>query len=399
MAALGTIPLLDDPALDCGLARILVRSPKEPATVSYKMARLQISPDSPFAVCSFAGTSSHAETVRVGSILLEDGLDMLSMGRALDVATRDAADEYLAWWVDSGQRVIAAVDTGTSTFSLRMTLSTVGGTSTPSVSPPAPVHHPAFRFFRLSQVSEDLFEAFRNMYLAFELLLSSRYPKNQRYEIDWLRDSLSAASSNVLLQDLAPPGHPSPVEFVIDAIYGNARLPLFHAKDGKTYFVPSPDERDRVTIKAALAKLTIIVIRMANSWHGIRRPRTSLSRFVQDTMLKAPFANASFVASSDARFAPNDSLASPSITSGVAFAAQLSDAFDGEQRTNISGSVTTDALKSIGRIEILHLINTEAPLSSSVLKAPLDVEGFDRCEAIQFFRLLGAGEPRIFYPR
>jgi hypothetical protein len=237
------------------------------------------------------------------------------------------------------------------------------------------------------------------MYLAFELLLSSRYPKNQRYEIDWLRDSLSAASRDVLLQDLAPPAHPSPVEFVIDAIYGNARLPLFHAKDGKTYFVPSPDESNRATIKAALAKLTIIVIRMADSWLGIRRPRTSLSRSLQDAMAKGPFANASFVASADARFSPNDSLSSPSIMSGVAFASQLSDTFDGEQRINISGSTTTGALRGIGGIEILHLVNADAPLSSSVFKAPLDIQGFDRFEAVQFLRMLGAGEPRVFYPR
>jgi hypothetical protein len=398
MAALGTVPLLDDPALDCGLARLLVRSPRESATVKYKTAQLQISPESPFAVCSFAGTSSHAETVRLGSVLLEEGLDTLSIVRAIDVVTRDAADEYVAWWVDSGERVIAVIDTGTSTFSSRITLSISGSTSTPALEP-APVHHPGLRFFRLSQTSEDLFEAFRNMYLAFELLLSSHYPNSQRYESQWLRESLAAASGDILLKDLAPVGHPSPVEFVIDTIYGNARLPLFHAKDGKSYIVPSPDDRDRAQVNAALAKLTIIVIRMADSWHGIRRPRTSLSRFAQDAMLKAPFANASFVASADARFSPDDSLSSPSIASGIRFGAQISDMFDGEQRINVSGSIDTDILKSVGRIKMLHLVNSEAPLSSSALEAPFDVDGFDRFQATHFFRILGTGEPRMFYPR
>jgi hypothetical protein len=321
------------------------------------------------------------------------------MGRGIDVATQDATDEYLAWWVDSAGKVIATVDTGTSTFSARMTLATTGTGTAPAAKPPAAVHHPGLRFFRLSQVSDDLFEAFRNMYLAFELLLSSRYPKTQRSESDWLRASLSAASGDLLLQDLAPPGHSSPVDFVIDTIYGNARLPLFHAKDGKTYVVPSPDERHRASVKAALAKLTIIVIRMADAWHGIRRPRTSLSRTAQDTILKAPFENASFVASSDARFSPSDPLSSPSITSGIRFPARASDTFDGEQRMNVSGSVSTDTLKGLGRIEILHLVNAESPLSWSVFKAPLNVHGFDRFEAIQFFRIVGAGEPRIFYPR
>jgi hypothetical protein len=399
MAALGTVSLLDDPTLDCGLARLLVRLPKESAVVSYKTARLQISPESPFAICSFGGASSHAEAVRLGSVLLEEGLDMLAMSRAIDLATRDAADEYFTWWVDSSQKVIAAIDTATSTFSSKMTLSTSGPAGIPKPPQPALLHHPGLRFFRRSLVSEDLFDAFRNMYLAFELFLSSRYPKTQQYENEWLRDSLLAASGDVQLKDLAPPGHPAPVEFVIHAIYGGARLPLFHAKDGKTYFAPSPDERDRATVKAALAKLTIIVTRMAASWHGIQRPRTSVSSFAQDVMAKAPFANASFVASADARFSPEDPLSSPSTTSGIGFPAQIRDSFDGEQRINVWGAVDTAVLKGIGRVEIIHLVNAESPLASSAFGAPLNVDGFDRFQAIQFFRTHGVGEPRIFYPR
>ena len=395
MAALGTVSLLDDPALDCGLARFLVRAPKNAATVSYTAARLQISPESPFAVCSFGGASCHAEAVQLGSVLLEEGLDMLSIGRAIDLVTRDAADEYFAWWLDSGQRVIAAVDTGTSIVSGTMTVSGSGPASTARPIPPS---HPGFRFFRLSQVSEDLFDAFRNMYLAFELFLSSRYPKT-RPEIRWLHESLSAASVDILLADLSPLGHSSPVKFVIDVIYGNARLPLFHATDGETYFVPSTEQRNRETVKAALTMLTLIVIRMAESWHGISRPRTSFSNDVLGAMAKAPFANASFVASAEARFSPNDGISSPSITSGVRFPAQISDTFHGEQRANIWGAVDAAALKSIGRIQMLYLVNTESWLTLQALGAPLDVDGFDFFQAIQFSRILGAGEPRIFYPR
>ena len=369
--------------------------------MSYKAARIEVSPKSPFAICSFAGATSHAEAVRQGSALLEEGLDMLSMGRAIDVVTRDAADEYFAWWVDSQGRVIAAVDTSTSTFSAKFSMS--GAASAPQ---PAPLHHPGLRFFRLSQVSEDLFEAFRNIYLAFELFLSARYSKTQRFESKWLQDSLSAASGDILLTDLAPQGHPAPVEFVINTIYNDARLPLFHAKDGKVYFVPSkvyfvpsPDEQDRATVKAALAVLTIIVIRMADAWHGIRRPRTGLSSSARDAMIKAGFANASFVASPDARFSPIDPLSSPSITSGISFPAQISDIFDGARRMNIWGAIDTAALKSIGHIEMLHLVNAESPLTSQTFHAPLNVDGFDRFQAVQFSRILGAGEPRIFYSR
>jgi hypothetical protein len=214
-----------------------------------------------------------------------------------------------------------------------------------------------------------------------------------------LRDSLLAASVDIVLVDLVPPGHSSPVDFVIDVIYGSARLPLFHAKDGKTWFVPSTDQPDRATVQAALTTLTFIVIRMAESWHGISRPRTSFSNDVLDAMNKAPFANASFVASADARFSPDDSLSSPLITSGIGFLAQIRDAFDGEQRMNVWGAIDAAALKVIGRVEIIHLVNAQSPLASSAFGVTLDVDGFDRFQAMHFFRSRGVGEPRIFYPR
>jgi hypothetical protein len=322
---------------------------------------------------------------------------MLSIGRAIDVVTRDA-DEYVAWWTDSGRRVIAAIDTGTSILSSKVTISSSSSAGTPK---PVPLHHPAFRFFRLSQVAEDLFDAFRNMYLAFELFLSCRYPntKPRQPEIVWLRESLLAASVDIVLEDLVPTQHASPVDFVLDVIYGHARLPLFHAKNGKTYFVPSTERTDRVPVQAALTTLTHIVTRMAASWHQMPRPRTSFSDEALDAMAKVALPNALFVAAVGPGRAPNDPTASPSTPSGISFPAQFSDTFEGEKRAHIWGAVDTAALKGIGRVEMLYLVNTESWLTSQAFQAPLDLDGFDLFQAIQFSRILGAGEPRIFYPR
>ena len=54
--------------------------------------------------------------VRSALNCLQDGLDMSSIFRRADLATRDAPDEYFAWWRDGGKRVIAVVDTGTFSF-------------------------------------------------------------------------------------------------------------------------------------------------------------------------------------------------------------------------------------------------------------------------------------------
>jgi hypothetical protein len=398
MAALGNMVVLDDPWLDCGLARVLVRSPAEAATVMYKGARIQISPESPFAICSFGGASSRAEAVERGSVLLEEGLDMVSMRLAIDVATRDATDEYFAWWVDgANKKIIAMVDTGVTTFSAKMTVSVVG--SLPSPPKAAPLHHPGLRFFRRSLVADDLFDAFRNMYLAFEVFLSTRYPKPpQQNEKKWLLDALAAASADVQLVDLAPAGHADPIGFLVEAIYVGGRLPLFHAKDGKTYVVPSPETGNRSAVAVALSLLTMIVMRMAESWQGLIRPRSGISTYLREAMTKAAFADVVFVASTDARFTPADSISSPSITSGIAFPAHFGVTFDDEPRSNVTGIIDTTALSSLDQVEIIHLIN-RTPVMFSTLKAPLKLTGFDQLQATMLFRILDAGGPRVFYPR
>jgi hypothetical protein len=158
----------------------------------------------------------------------------------------DAPDEYFAWWRDGGKSVIAVVDTGTFSFHVPP-ISIEVRDARGQIVPPTrvtPQHHIGFRFYRLSQVSDDLYDAFRNMYLAFELLLSAKYPKGVEHEIDWLRASLVASTVDLNLVSLAPAGA-DPVTHIIDKVYLNARLPLFHAKDGRTYFAPVTSNRDR----------------------------------------------------------------------------------------------------------------------------------------------------------
>jgi hypothetical protein len=93
-------------------------------------------------------------------------------GRA-DLATRDANEEYVVWWTDDGNSTITYASTVTFTVSVgpvELTVCDAAGNIVPQKIV-VPQHHLGFRFFRLAQVSDDLFDAYRNMYLAFELFL------------------------------------------------------------------------------------------------------------------------------------------------------------------------------------------------------------------------------------
>jgi hypothetical protein len=243
MASLGSLRL-ENP--ESGIAQRLVKPPQACHEFNYRGATFRAAPDTAFVVCCFSGARSHTEAISMGSELLQDGLDMWSIFGRADLATRDAPDEYFAWWRDGGKSVIAVVDTGTFSFHVPP-ISIEVRDARGQIVPPTrvtPQHHIGFRFYRLSQVSDDLYDAFRNMYLAFELLLSAKYPKGVEHEIDWLRASLVASTVDLNLVSLAPAGA-DPVTHIIDKVYLNARLPLFHAKDGRTYFAPVTSNRDR----------------------------------------------------------------------------------------------------------------------------------------------------------
>ncbi len=150
-------------------------------------------------------------------------------------------------------------------FSVPPAKAVVRDSSGTIVEPPeaVPSHHIGFRYYRLAQTCDDLFDSFRNMYLAFELLLSSSYPKVKEQEIQWLRRALTSSDSDLRLAQLVPRGTGDPVAYVIQTVYENARLPLFHAKDGRTYFTPFVSAADRAAVENALKLLTSIVVRMA----------------------------------------------------------------------------------------------------------------------------------------
>lgn len=232
------------------------------------------------------------------------------------MATRDAADEYLAWWKAKGEVTIAVVSTATFRFSVGPVVLEVRDAAGRVVPPQRvlPQHHIGFRYYRLSQVSDDLFDAFRNMYLAFELLLSAKYPKGRGREIDWLRASLTTAAHDLDLPALAT--GPNPIDRIIDVVYENARLPLFHAKDDHAYFAPVTSNQDRKAVTEALQLLTFIVMRMADVWHQTRRMRGGVNLKLMEEADKHIFANSSFVASSDSTIELNGDLSQPPFKKG-----------------------------------------------------------------------------------
>lgn len=178
----------------------------------------------------------------------QEALDFVAMrgGRGLAVVSADS--EHVAWWTDAEGRVVlrlvAVSDLGVS-VSATGTVTDAAGNVRPSPPPPVLVWHPSLRYFRLAQVTGDLFDAYRNMYLAFESLLSTIVPQKlsatgnpAEGEGDWLRRALTTIDSSLPLAPYAPAGSTPPVDLVFNDIYSGTRTLLFHAKSGRPTLLP-----------------------------------------------------------------------------------------------------------------------------------------------------------------
>lgn len=192
MPSIGSLQFRTDDGLDSGIALRMVAPPEDITNEHYQTTQLLASPKDPYVVCRFAGATSQVNAWMQGTELLQQALDLHSMLGGSDLQVKDTVDEYICWWKEGNKRVASL--TSTATFSARVgNVQLVVRDAQGNVVPPVqvvPQHHIGFRFFRLAQVSDDLYDAFRNMYLAFESLLSTRHPKGREQEIQCKRAAI-----------------------------------------------------------------------------------------------------------------------------------------------------------------------------------------------------------------
>lgn len=105
-----------------------------------------------------------------------------------------------------------------------------------NIRPTNPISEPkwtrAFRYYRLSQASQDIFEAYRNLFLSLEALLNEIYPKrSSESEKKWLKGALVNVSSKVDFSRHVPSSiDQTPIDYIIETQYTNIRCQIFHAK-------------------------------------------------------------------------------------------------------------------------------------------------------------------------
>lgn len=260
MAKLGNIDIANkNSEFDCGAAFLLSERecPESKITIVEPNSEVEIQQNNPYVVVRNKGLNNPDVLAEGLYEVAQKGLDLLCISGIANLSIHRASDEHLIWWRESSQQILRVV----CIHKLRS-----GAISISSDALHPQKYHESLRYFRLSQITDDLSDAYRNMYLALELLVSSISPKrSNESELVWLKRVLKDEANKI-------PGFQAVGEKIIEEIYRDVRCGLFHAKAGKDYVLPqSYDSSERKNITRILRELTTIVLSLAENHLNLGR--------------------------------------------------------------------------------------------------------------------------------
>jgi len=276
------IPLLGADNAPCsGAAFDLQQAARESEVVSVDGWEAAVREGQRTIVVRSGSETNHDDAFRTGLATAQKALDLMSMRGGNNLVIKAFDDEHVIWWVEAGEVVIRIVSLAPVRIDVppvTVTVTDSGGSIVPQPSTQAVIWDESFRYFRLSQTTDDLFDAYRNAYLALESVLSSIAPQITNAagnvaegEGAWFKRALGEADKIVALAPLAPAGSADPVQDLFEELYVNMRSAMSHAKSGRKVLLPQ-DERERADVTASLRRLVGLYLKLAEVHLGARRP-------------------------------------------------------------------------------------------------------------------------------
>jgi hypothetical protein len=329
---------------------------------------------------------------------VEEALDKLSIRGIDDVALLKADHEHLAWWTTPAGRTLRIVTTSFQTLpTFRLSVEVRDATGRlirPSPSQPIP-WHPSYRFFRLSQTTTDLFDAYRNAYLALESILADRTPQRRRgpgqkgeQEGQWFRRALIATGVNLSRFVSRKPGREA--ETIYQRIYVKVRVRLFHSKPGRDPILPR-DRRTVAYVGEALDLTQRLYLAVAEAELGVTRFRGGFTNYAARTMSEAVLEPLEFVATSDeSRFDPDATVLSTTGAPAALLPNALPGTYEGFSARRMAWASSADLAHLPFIRRVVGVSTGGQPMVESRLEARLHHAGIDRVE-VEFRVLMRNG--------
>jgi hypothetical protein len=207
----------------------------------------------------------------------EDALDIVSVEERLAFLVSEPHD-CLVW--RRGAHGLKAQLTTSITFAaeplaVRAVVKDAQGDIVPDPPYVPPEHHAAYRYFRYSQAASNVFDAYRNMFLALESALDHVASKQHgEGETSWLARALRTAIQQHRA-DLTPfvkVTGKDPVDSFIDAHYAAVRCAIFHAKNSGGGALRPGTLEDRDLVLQQLLMVQKLVEGLLKNLFGVRLP-------------------------------------------------------------------------------------------------------------------------------
>lgn len=402
---LGAIALVGPGApLRSGAAFILSEQARRSETVEVDGWEVEVQDELSVVVARGGGDLKHLDAFRNGLAIAQKGLDLMSASGQGDLQIRSFDDDHLTWWNDGGCTSLRITSIARAGFAFTATAEVrdKDGNVVPQ-NRPILLWHESFRYFRLSQTSDDLFDAFRNAYLALESILSVIAPQRMKSgkpaegEGAWFERALKEAGNLIDLKPFAPPTSTDVVAHLIGELYRDTRGAMSHAKSGRAVLLPQ-SEWERSAVLAALRKAVDVYLKLAEVQLGLRRPRGGMFAITANKVLAAGLDGVAAFVTDDP--APEDELdTAPNPHGG--FVVECSDATptntDAAFLATKTWTVSASDLTAIQRIRRFGATRDGELAILGRLEADLHFGEIDRLELTLGFRGINTQNPRERY--
>jgi len=331
------------------------------------------------------------------------GLD-LCVFRGIDRLTIvDVEESHVTWWAHKGHSILRIVSIITRHASMSATATVIDrdGNVKPEPSPVPLTWHDSFRYFRLSQTTNDLFDAYRNLYLALESILSDAVPKKQtEREGTWLKRAFKEVHQRGWVdfsQVMHQPGDRSPWNTAWQDLYKDKRNAIFHAKNHLRHLLPhSPLDRDAVL--TSLNRLVSVYRGLAAQHLGVRLPSGGLTPYAFKKM--TDWRDDEFeihVTDDDTPIRADDTKVSPGGKREITLVTRAAPEYDRPFLHFFLGALPVRDLAGLSHIGRIDYTCNNRLLASSKFEGSLTLDGMEQFEVLVGIRVSNVQQPRKIY--
>lgn len=323
-------------------------------------------------------------------------LDILSAIMKTNLGIVDPDKKHIFLYRENAKRVLRVTDNvGLNlSFGVNITVTDKEGKIKEQPQKPLPKWISAFQYYRRSQLASDIFEAYRNLFLSFESLLSEYCPKNNRErEKDWIIRVLNMIDMQISLENSIGRNILGNVgEYVYQRQYEDVRLRLFHSKD---QIILPYDSNERQFVAERYTELIKIWRTIADEFFDCQSDRGVITKDGMRLLLGNISKDINFKITSDLSPESKEDIEISPNGEPIIDLDNTHCELNDEGIAIFSGRINKNQIKKFDQIGRIGLFSNDNLLTINRIDNGLTVDGIDIFESYQILALFDKKTPKF----